>query len=80
MEIDSRRNGKEAAPGGWVERIPDTQVLVPALPLIACEISGRFLLSGLQFPLKIRGWVMRALGPQTFEGLGGKEVIKRALL
>lgn len=38
METDSRRHGKETAKGEWVERTPNAQVLVLALPLTPHEI------------------------------------------
>lgn len=38
METDSRRPRKKTAQGEWVERTPNAQVLVLALPLTPCEI------------------------------------------
>lgn len=75
METDSRRHGGETAQGEWVERTPDAQVLVLALPLTPCEIWGRSLPSlGCSLPI----CEMRALGPHSWGELGEEGVLTGA--
>ena len=66
---------RETAQGEGVERTPDAQVLVLALPLTACETRGRSLpQSGLQ---SSRLWNESA-GPTQLGGLGEEGVLTGA--